>query len=58
MGSGDYFETVPIQLKAVPEAGYEFSHWGGESDSTEETIYIDLTDLTDSDSLFLSCEFP
>ena len=43
---GDYFETVPVQLKAVPEAGYEFSHWGGESDSTEETIYIDLTDLT------------
>ena len=43
---GDYFETVPVQLKAVPEAGYEFSHWGGESDSTEEIIYIDLTDLT------------
>ena len=43
---GDYFETVPVQLKAVPEAGYEFSHWGGESDSTEEIIYIDLTELT------------
>ena len=45
--SGDYFETVPIQLKAVPEAGYEFSHWGGESDSTEEIIYINLTDTTE-----------
>lgn len=44
---GDYFETVPIQLKAVPEAGYEFSHWGGESDSTEEIIYINLTDTTE-----------
>ena len=43
---GDYFETVPVQLKAVPEAGYEFSHWGGESDSTEEIIYINLTDNT------------
>ena len=32
---GDYFETVPVQLKAMPEAGYEFSHWGGESNSTE-----------------------
>ena len=45
--TGDYFETVPVQLKAIPEAGYEFSHWGGESDSTEEIIYINLTDSTE-----------
>lgn len=41
---GDYFETVPVQLKAIPEAGYEFSHWGGESNSTDDIIYVDLTD--------------
>ena len=40
--NGDYFETVPIQLKAIPEAGYKFSHWSGAISSTNETIYIDL----------------
>lgn len=42
--TGDYFETVPITLKAVPEAGYEFSHWGGGYNATETTITIDLTE--------------
>ena len=41
--NGDYFESVPIQLEAVPEAGYEFSHWGGESNSTQAIISINLT---------------
>ena len=41
--SGDYYETVPIQLEAIPEAGYEFSHWEGGSTSTEAIISINLT---------------
>jgi hypothetical protein len=41
---GDYFETVPVQLKAIPETGYEFSHWGGESNSTDNIIYVNLTE--------------
>jgi hypothetical protein len=40
--SGDYFETVPIQLRAIPEAGYEFSHWSGAISATNETISLDL----------------
>ena len=41
---GDYFETVSIQLTAIPEAGYEFSHWSGDVTSTEATIRINLVD--------------
>ncbi|MHB0755468.1 CotH kinase family protein [Polaribacter sp. M15] len=40
--SGDYFETVPIQLRAIPEAGYEFSHWSGAISSTNKMITIAL----------------
>ena len=42
--TGDYFETVSIQLTAIPEAGYEFSHWSGDVTSTEATIRINLVD--------------
>ena len=41
--NGDYFESVPIQLEAIPEAGYEFSHWEGGSTSTDAIISINLT---------------
>lgn len=43
---GDYFETVPIQLKAVPELGYEFSHWTGASHSMEAIINLSLENDT------------
>ena len=39
---GDYFETVPVQLRAIPEAGYEFSHWSGAITSTADIISLDL----------------
>ena len=39
---GDYFEEVPITLKAIPESGYEFSHWSGEVDSEEDEIILDV----------------
>jgi hypothetical protein len=42
--TGDYFETVPVQLKAVASTGFEFSHWSGDLYSTEETISIDIDD--------------
>ncbi|MFT6065282.1 MAG: hypothetical protein ACJAQX_001151 [Polaribacter sp.] len=41
---GDYFETVPIQLTAIPEAGFEFSHWNGAISSTNKTITLNLTE--------------
>ena len=40
--NGDYFETVPIELKAISEAGFEFSHWTGVSSSTDAIIKFDL----------------
>ena len=39
---GDYFETVPIQLIAIPNEGYRFSHWEGVSTSTDQEISISL----------------
>jgi hypothetical protein len=42
--SGDYFEDVPITLKAIADTGYEFSHWSGLLDSSETEIEINLTD--------------
>ncbi len=42
--NGDYFETVPIELKAIAEAGFEFSHWTGASVSTDDTIELSLLD--------------
>ena len=41
--TGDYFETVPIKLEAIAEAGYEFSHWSGDLYSTQKTINIYLS---------------
>ena len=40
--NGDYFEEVPITLKAVPEFGYAFSHWSGANNSTDEEITLDV----------------
>lgn len=42
--SGDYFETVPIKLRAKAEPGYEFSHWSGDLYSNDETITLDMLD--------------
>lgn len=44
--SGDYFETVPVTLKAIPEIGFAFSHWSGASSSTEASISIELVSDT------------
>ena len=40
--NGDYFEEVPITLKAVPEFGYAFSHWSGAINSSDEEITLDV----------------
>ena len=42
--TGAYFQTVPIQLTAIPEVGFEFSHWSGDLYSNQATINIDLND--------------
>ena len=42
--NGDYFEDVPITLRAVPESGYEFSHWSGHTESNEVEITLNIED--------------
>lgn len=37
---GTYFKTVPVTLVALPEAGYEFSHWSGDVNSLSDTLEI------------------
>ena len=55
---GDYFETVPIQLIAIPRDGYSFSHWEGASTSTEQAISLDLTDPASITPIFMSDNTP
>ncbi|MCK5907232.1 MAG: CotH kinase family protein, partial [Flavobacteriales bacterium] len=44
---GDYFEDIPVTLKAVAETGFVFSHWSGDIESTDEEIELSmLSDLS------------
>lgn len=40
--SGDYFQGVPISIKAIPRPGYAFSHWLGDYNTTESNLSIDM----------------
>ena len=40
--SGDYFQDIPITLKAIAESGYEFSHWSGLVESTNSEIVVNV----------------
>ena len=39
--SGEYFSDVPITVKAVPNFGYEFTHWSEPSYDDSVTLYLD-----------------
>jgi len=56
--NGDYFEEVPITLKAVPEFGYTFSHWSGGVDSNEEEITVDVFEEIEITAHFLVDQTP
>ena len=56
--NGDYFEQVPITLKAVPEFGYTFSHWSGDYDSTEEEITLDINESLEIKAHFVEDQNP
>src|SRR5690606_28504725 len=43
--TGIYVQNIPVTLKAVALPGFEFSHWSGASNSTDEEI----TNTTNSD---------
>ena len=38
--NGKYFEKIPIELRAVPNYGYRFSHWEGMSDNREDNELV------------------
>jgi hypothetical protein len=38
--SGDYFEDVLINIKAIPKIGYEFSHWSGDMNEKNDEIEL------------------
>jgi hypothetical protein len=47
--SGMYFQGLPITLKAIPQPGYQFSHWEGVSQTgiTDESITLTIdNDMT------------
>jgi hypothetical protein len=56
--NGDYFEEVPIILKAVPEFGYIFSHWSGANNSTDQEITLDINDETYIEAHFIEDQNP
>ena len=56
--NGDYFEEVPITLKAVPEFGYAFSHWSGANNSTNEEITLDINNDTFVEAHFVEDQNP
>jgi len=52
--SGDYFEDVPITLKAIAESGYEFSHWSGVVNSTDSEIEINISENSEIEAHFIN----
>ncbi len=52
--SGDYFEDVPITLKAIAESGYEFSHWSGDVNSTSSEIEVNLNENFEIEAHFIN----
>ncbi len=49
---GAYFNGAPIEVEAIPEAGYSFSHWEGASDADSSSI-----GLTGHEDMFLEAHF-
>lgn len=43
--AGDYFQDVPIKVRAIPEPGFAFSHWSGGSTSTNAELTINMTSV-------------
>lgn len=39
---GQFFKSVPVFIKAIPEAGFRFLHWEGASSGTEDSISLKL----------------
>lgn len=44
-GSGLYYENTNVKIKAIPNIGYEFSHWSDGDTNVERTIIVN-SDIT------------
>lgn len=53
---GIYFENVPIELKAIPYNGFQFSHWSGDIHSEENPIEINISEMMDVTANFVELE--
>jgi hypothetical protein len=49
---GEYFNNVPVSLTAVPNEGYEFSHWQGSVYSTQDTLELSRSSNTSIKAVF------
>ncbi len=50
--SGTYFSQMPVELEAIPQAGYRFLRWEGDFASTESVIEISLSSTTELTAVF------
>ncbi|HOS29682.1 MAG TPA: clostripain-related cysteine peptidase [Treponemataceae bacterium] len=53
-----YKEGDILELKATPDAGYSFSSWKGDSDSSEQSINITITKNITVEALFAKIQEP
>ena len=53
--NGYYFPTVPVEVKAVANDGYQFSHWLEFPDSSE-ILHVEITDPFVLTAIFISSE--
>lgn len=44
--TGEYFQNIPLRIKAIPDAGYFFSHWEETGDTNAETTFTSNADAT------------
>lgn len=49
---GDYFENVPITIKAIPKPGYTFSHWVGAGTTNDPVLVINIQSPTTLTAIF------
>lgn len=50
--SGNYFDGIPVSLVAIPQPGFQFSHWSGDVESSQDTL-----SLTPSSDLNIQANF-
>ena len=52
--NGVYFKDIPVQVTAIPKAGYKFARWSGISNSENDVISIIPTGIDSLKAIFVS----